>query len=245
MSKKHPRRGKSRSSRKFDAAQTGHQDGDADDSAAKAPRGGKSAAKTHATTLRIIGGSMRGRTVRYHGAAYTRPMKDSVRENLFNILGPAVRGAVGFDLFAGTGAIAFEAISRGANGVTMVEQSRHAMKTLKDSASQLGIEDRLNLIIGDTFRIALKLLGPPDADTPWVVFLCPPYRMWEDETTLGKLNQMIRAFLEHAPLGSVLVAETDKFFDTARLPAAAWDFREYGNVRLCFVEPAVICGMNL
>ena len=75
----------------------------------------KCAAKVRPLSLRIIGGDMRGRTVHYHGAAFTRPMKDSVRESLFNIVGIATKGAICFDLFAGTGALAFEALSRGAS----------------------------------------------------------------------------------------------------------------------------------
>ncbi len=187
---------------------------------------------------------MRGRTVRYHGAAFTRPMKDSVRENLFNILGSACKGSVGFDLFAGTGAITFETLSRGASHVTAVEQSRQAVDFLKRTADELDVQNKVRLIGGDSFRLADRLLAAPENDTPWIVFLSPPYAMWEDDTTLESLNRIIRTTLVNAPPGSVLVAETERRFDVKRLPDAPWDFREYGNVRLCFTEPALVCGMN-
>ncbi|MEM9646423.1 MAG: RsmD family RNA methyltransferase [Planctomycetota bacterium] len=202
-------------------------------------------ARSQPGSLRIIGGSMRGRSIKYHGAAYTRPMKDSVRENLFNILGKGVKGTLAFDFFAGTGAIALESVSRGAVRVTAVEQSRHAVKYIRESAENLDVADKLSVVGGDAFRLAGKMLAPPLTDTPWLVFLSPPYQMWEDEETLAALNGIIRLTLDNAPPGSILVAETDRRFDVDRLPAGDWDLREYGNVRLCFIEPAMVCGMNL
>ena len=187
---------------------------------------------------------MRGRGVTYHGGEFTRPMKDSVRENLFNILGKMPKGAIAFDLFAGTAALAFEAISRGATSAVAVEQSRHAVRYIRRSAEHLGVENRLRVLVGDTFRLAGRLLQPPTDDTPWLVFLCPPYRMWEDEEDLAQLNAIIRTCLEHAPPGSVVVVETEKKFDVAKLPAGDWDFREYGITRLGFLEPAMRCGME-
>ena len=65
---------------------------------------------------------MRGRTVVYHGAEFTRPMKDSVRESLFNIIGPRIKGSAVVDLFAGTGAVAFESLSRGASSASAIEK---------------------------------------------------------------------------------------------------------------------------
>lgn len=193
--------------------------------------------------LRIIGGEMRGRTVIYHGADFTRPMKDNIRENLFNILGRAVRGAICFDLFAGTGALAFESLSRGATSAVMVEQNRRAVGSIRQTAASIGVEPRIKLLAGDTFHIASQLLGPPQQDTPWIVFLCPPYALWHE--SLDELNAIIRTTLINAPPGSVLMVETEKTFDTDRLPAGQWDFRRYGGTTLGFIEPAAVCGMRL
>jgi 16S rRNA (guanine966-N2)-methyltransferase len=169
-------------------------------------------------------------------------MKDNIRENLFNILGSAVRGAICYDLFSGTGALAFESISRGANRAVVVEQSRHATKFIQQTAEELGIEKRMRLIQGDAFRLSGELLGPPEDDTPWVVFLSPPYALWIE--SLPELSAIIRTVLQNAPPGSVLVAETDHQFDTGNLPAGDWDIREYGGTRLAFIEPAMRCGME-
>jgi len=194
------------------------------------------------TKLRIIGGDMRGRPIAYHGADFTRPMKDNIRENLFNILGRAVKGAIAFDLFGGTGALAFESLSRGAVRAVLVEQSRHAIGYIEKTAHNLDCQKRLKIINSDTFRLASHLLGPPEDDTPWIVFLCPPYVLWEE--SLADLNRIIHLTLEHAPPGSVLVAETEKSFDVDRLPPGDWDVRVYGGTRLAFIEPPLRCGLD-
>ena len=199
--------------------------------------------QTKTANLRIIGGDMGGRTVTYHGEEFTRPMKDNIRENLFNILGRAIKGAIAFDLFAGTGALGFESISRGAASAVLIEQNRMAGKQIAKTAETLGIEARIKLITTDTFRVAEALLAPPAQDTPWVVFLSPPYVLWEEE--LDKLNGIIRAALSNAPPGSVIMAETEKAFDTDRLPVGPWDFRSYGKTTLGFIEPANQCGLVL
>lgn len=198
--------------------------------------------KAQIAKLRIIGGQMRGRTIQYHGAEFTRPMKDNIRENLFNILGPAVRNTICYDLFSGTGALAFESISRGASKAVAVEQSRHAVGFIRKTAEQLDISDRFQVLQGNAFRLSSELLGPPDQDTPWIVFLSPPYALWNE--SLPQLITIINSVLQHGPPGSVLVAETDKQFDTANLPPGDWDIRQYGGTRLAFIEPVMRCGLQ-
>jgi 16S rRNA (guanine966-N2)-methyltransferase len=170
-------------------------------------------------------------------------MKDNVRENLFNILGRAVRGAICFDLFAGTGAMAFETLSRGARSAVMIEQHRQAARFIQQTAESLDVDSRCEVMIGDAFRLAGPLLGPPEDDTPWIVFLCPPYALWRQ--SLPSLNRIIQRTLDNAPPGSVLVAETEKSFDASQLPPGDWDFRQYGGTRLAFIEPAMKCGLHL
>lgn len=170
-------------------------------------------------------------------------MKDNIRENLFNILGKAVRGAICFDLFAGTGALAFESISRGAQMVYAIEQNRLAIKVISKTAERLPVDGKLTLLTGDSFQLYPSLMRPPENDTPWIVFLCPPYVLWEQ--SLDSLNAIIRTTLQHAPPGSVLVAETEKRFDPGLLPPGDWDHREYGGTRLAFIEPASRCGLDM
>lgn len=205
--------------------------------------GAKSGKSSKPAKLRIIGGDMRGRTVTYHGELFTRPMKDNIRENVFNILGRAIRGAICYDLFAGTGAMAFESLSRGAVSATMVEQNRRAVRYIDETAKHLDVESATTIVTADTFRIASTLLGPPRDETSWIVFLCPPYVLWDE--ALPQLNEIIEMVQRNAPPGSVLMVETEKTFDVGRLPPGDWDYRTYGGTRLGFIEPAAVCGMNL
>jgi 16S rRNA (guanine966-N2)-methyltransferase len=207
----------------------------------------KKGPKSRPLKLRIIGGRLRGRTVKYHGATFTRPMKDSVRENLFNILGDRVRGSRVIDLFAGTGAVTFEAVSRGAAEAVMVERNRDAHRVLIQTAEGLGIADRVRVLLGDAFRIGGRLLEAgvgDDAidDTPRILFLCPPYAMWRSDAEA--LGQLVRLALVNSPPGSLVVAETDKHDDASVLPAADWDHRLYGGTRLSVAESELICGLR-
>ena len=195
------------------------------------------------TKLRIIGGDHRGRLIDYHGADFTRPMKDNIRENLFNIIGPSIRGRHVFDLFAGTGALAFEALSRGAQSAVIIEQNRQAVQFLNRTSETLKLEPRVSVLHGDAFLAGAAQLTAPEDDTPWVVFLSPPYALWD--SMLSELKGLMNRFWEHAPIGSILVAETEKSFDPERFPKANWDYRTYGNTRLGFTESEPRCGLKL
>ena len=114
--------------------------------------------KIKPTKLRIIGGTMGGRGVLYLGDRSTRPMKDSLRETLFNILGKSIKGAIAIDLFAGTGVIAIESLSRGAVHSIAIEKSGLAAKTIRSSADNIGIGSELDVLTGDAFRVAPQLI---------------------------------------------------------------------------------------
>ena len=200
--------------------------------------GGK---KPAAVKMRVIGGHLGGRTVTYHGEAFTRPMRDAVRENLFNLIGPSIRGSIAIDLFAGTGALAIEAISRGAVSAVAVESDRRAADQVRDNVKVLGIERQLNVHVGDAFRLAETLLQAPADDTPWTVFLSPPYAMWIDDWS--RTGGLIRRAMASAPPGSVVCVETDTKFDTDQLPGGPWDVRRYGLTVLSLHRPAMVCGM--
>jgi 16S rRNA (guanine(966)-N(2))-methyltransferase RsmD len=96
----------------------------------------------------------------------TRPTPDRLREALFNILAPQIEGAVFADLFAGTGAVGIEALSRGARRAIFVESNRAAIAVIRENLRSLGIEDRAEIRRGKT--------GPVEAD---IVFLDPPYHL--------------------------------------------------------------------
>src|SRR5205814_5859407 len=102
--------------------------------------------------LRIIGGSLRHRKLQYSGDERTRPMKDRVREAVFNLLGPGVAGSHAIDLFAGTGALGLEALSRGAAQVTFIERHLPTLKLIEQNVKALGVADRAELVFGDAFH---------------------------------------------------------------------------------------------
>jgi 16S rRNA (guanine966-N2)-methyltransferase len=85
--------------------------------------------------LRIVGGKYRGRQIAYSGDPVTRPMKDFTREALFNLVGGWVSGKACFDLFAGTGAVGIEALSRGAERAIMVERHFPTVKAIKENVA--------------------------------------------------------------------------------------------------------------
>ncbi|QEG40336.1 RsmD family RNA methyltransferase [Roseimaritima ulvae] len=193
------------------------------------------------TNLRIIGGSMGGRQVRYNGQRSTRPMKDSVRENLFNVLGKhAVQGAIAWDVFAGTGILGFESISRGALQAYCTEWNRPMAKSIQTAVEQLDVKEQVRVVVGDAFRMLPQLMLQQDEPHPWLVFICPPYVFWDDKREA--LFEMIRWVDRHAPQGSVIVTETDAHWDMAQLPLEPWDIRRYGSTQLGFYEPPALCG---
>ena len=106
--------------------------------AGRSPKGGQA----KPVGVRIIAGQFRGRKLLYAVDPRTRPMKDRVRQALFNRLGPAVQGKVAIDLFAGTGALGFEALSRGAARAVLVE---HPGMGLEEVA---GIEAEIERLVG-------------------------------------------------------------------------------------------------
>ena len=92
------------------------------------------------TKLRIIGGRLGGRQIQYSGDQRTRPMKNRVREAMFNLVGPWVKGTYTIDLFAGTGAVGLESVSRGSVGATLVEKHFPTARIIQDNVRSLGIE---------------------------------------------------------------------------------------------------------
>jgi 16S rRNA (guanine966-N2)-methyltransferase len=172
---------------------------------------------------RIIGGSLRGRRLAHVPGGPTRPMKDRVREVLFDLLGTAVRDRLALDLFAGTGALGFEALSRGAAQAVFAERHFPTADTLRRSATDLGVAERCEVRPGDVLTWAKRMPELP-ASAPWLAFVSPPWSMFHDRQ--GDLMALVATVLAAAPARSVIVVEGDGSFDPAALPdAAAWEHR--------------------
>ena len=142
-------------------------------------------------------------------------MKDRVRETLFDLLGPAVRGVLAIDLFAGSGALGFEAVSRGAARVMFVERHFPTADALGRTARALGIGDRVQVRPGDAFAWARRLADLPK-DAPWVAFISPPWPLFRERS--ADLVALVAAVMHAAPPGSTIVVESDEAFDPAGLP---------------------------
>jgi 16S rRNA (guanine966-N2)-methyltransferase len=172
-------------------------------------------------------------------------MKDRVREALFNLIGDAVVDAYAVDLFAGSGAIGLEAVSRGSRGAVFIEQHFPTAALLRQSAATLGVADICDVRAADVFLWAKTLwaraatadqpaestseklvFGSLPRDCPWIVFCSPPYAFYVDRR--GEVLALIEAMWSAAPAGSVVVVEADEHFDLAALPSATdWQIRTY------------------
>ncbi len=201
------------------------------------PRGGGDEA---VSAPRIVGGALRGRRLEFVPQGRTRPMKDRVRETLFDLLGTSVRGAVALDLFAGTGALGFEAVSRGASRAILVERHFPTADALRRSARSLGIEDRVEVRTGDVLLWARKLPDLP-RDAPWIAFVSPPWEFFAvGHERRPELLALIAALRRAAPVGSRIVVEADTSFPAADLPdAAAWEARTIPPACLHFADGLV------
>lgn len=159
-------------------------------------------------------------------------MKDRVREAVFNLLGPDIKGMHAWDWFAGTGALGIEALSRGSLRATFCEQHYPTAAVLKQNLAQLGLDGAAEILTGDAFFCCRRMLAtqtPADDDTPplpWVVFISPPYDFYVERN--DDMLKMIASLTDAAPAGSLLAVESDERFDAATLPQSiAWDLRTY------------------
>ena len=157
--------------------------------------------------VRIISGQWRRRLLRVPPVQGLRPTPDRVRETLFNWLAGDVRGARCLDLFAGTGALGFEAASRGAARVVLVEKDERAVACMRAAASELGAE-RIEVVHADVGRWLKAGASPFD-----IVFLDPPYGREDLGALCAQLQQ--RGWL--AP-GAMVYLETRAAPDPPELP---------------------------
>jgi 16S rRNA (guanine(966)-N(2))-methyltransferase RsmD len=182
--------------------------------------------------LRVVAGRWRGRTLRAPRGLAVRPTSDRVREAVFAILGERVAGAKVLDLFAGTGAMAIEALSRGASVAVLVESSPQAAEVLKANLASVGASPAACLPMD--YRKALRQLAAR-GERFSLVFLDPPYGR-------GLLGRAAEALARAGLLlpGAVVVAESAARDPGEPVPAGwvpATD-RRYGDTRVTFYEVA-------
>jgi 16S rRNA (guanine966-N2)-methyltransferase len=173
--------------------------------------------------MRVVAGELRGRRIEGPPGRDTRPTTDKVREAVFNALGSLdlVRDAVVADLFAGSGALGIEALSRGAAEVIFVERDRGALRTLRDNLASLGLDDRSKVVHGDVLVASRSI----SAD---LVLADPPY----DFDAWADLLRVIDA--------PFVVAEGDRSLESldglAELGWVAVRAKRYGRTWVTFLE---------
>lgn len=175
--------------------------------------------------LRIIAGSLGGRYIRAPSGRRTRPTSERVREAWFAALGPRVPGSRVLDLFAGSGALGIEALSRGAARATFVESDGRTAALLRENLRQLGLEGRSDVVRRDVFAF-LRREGRGTFD---LALADPPY----GSTAARRLAE---AFAEDPFAGLLCLEHPPGSLES--LPGVVWH-RRYGDTALSFLAPAV------
>jgi 16S rRNA (guanine966-N2)-methyltransferase len=171
--------------------------------------------------VRIIAGRWGGRPIAAPPGRETRPTADRVREAWMSAIAPELPGARVLDLFAGSGALGLEALSRGAESVTFVERAPQALKVLRANLALLGVEERVRVVGTDALRF-VETLEPGEFD---VALADPPYGR-------GLAAGIVERFLRR-PFAGLLCVEHRR--DDALPPAAGARERRYGDTLLTFI----------
>lgn len=195
------------------------------------PRHRRSGHQSGSEAPRILGGSLKGRPLVVPKGRATRPLRALARRSLFDIVGPDVREARVLDLYAGAGTVGFEAVSRGAAQLVLVERAPAALRALEASVEQLGVTDRVEIDPRDVRRFVAR----PDRPPFDLIFLGPPYPLW---TGAGRAELEDVAAGLAALLGpdGLLILESPGVADLGVPSLVRSDVRTYGETRLSFMR---------
>lgn len=185
------------------------------------------------TQVRIVAGSLRGRKLTVVVHEGMRPTPQMVREAFFSILGNAVPDRVFYDVFAGTGVVGLEAVSRGASSARLIEKDARQVSDIQKYADQFGVADKVQVLKADAYRWAERWLAPKE---PVNLFLSPPFPDLSEKA--DEFLTLVKLLLEKAPDESVLTIQAEEGFPTGALPdSRLWDERKYGrNILLIRVK---------
>ena len=180
--------------------------------------------------MRVIAGVLRGSVIRAPAGAAVRPTYDRVRESVFSIIEPSLAGAAVLDLFAGSGSLGIESLSRGSNRATFVEIDRGVLGVVRENVERLGLAGQCRLIEGDALAVLERAVpgGPFD-----VAFVDPPYssglasRVLELLAASGHLADEAVVVVEHASADTLpeIVGRLG-LFRSRRYGSTAVDFYE-------------------
>jgi 16S rRNA (guanine966-N2)-methyltransferase len=187
----------------------------------------------HKTEIRIVAGSLRGRKLSVVVHEGLRPTPQRVREALFSILGNAVPDRPFVDVFAGTGVVGLEALSRGASAATFVERDFRLANDIDAHLTRFGVARQAQLVRTDVYRWAERWRPPAG---PVNVYVSPPFPDLQERP--DDFRRLVEGLQAKLPAGSVLTVQAEDTFDPAALPEAGrWEARRYGRNVLLFWEP--------
>lgn len=179
--------------------------------------------------MRVIAGSAKGRILRSVPDCGTRPITARVKQALFDILAPFLPEAGVLDLFAGSGSVGVEALSRGAAHATFVERERRAIRTIRENLRITGLADRAVVVEQDVFRF----LARPSGGTFDIIYIAPPQYKGLWSRTLEALDQ--RSYMCEGGLAIAQIFPKEYApLELTRL--ALVDQRRYGSTLLCFYQ---------
>jgi 16S rRNA (guanine966-N2)-methyltransferase len=180
--------------------------------------------------IRVIGGSARGCRLRLVPGEGTRPISDRVKESLFNIIGADIQDAWLLDLFAGTGSVGIEALSRGAAGVLLVDNERRAITTVRANLESTGLGGKADVVQGDAFAL---LAGKPRRKFDYVYVAPPQYHeLWSRAVMM--LDRHSAWLNPDAWVIAQVHPKEHQELGMTRLRVA--DQRKYGSALLVFYE---------
>lgn len=136
--------------------------------------------------MRITGGTFKNQILKSPKGEQTRPTSERLRETVFNIAQDYVEGKTFLDLFAGSGAVGIEAISRGASFATFIEKDRKALHALQENIKKLGLEDQSKVFAGDVLTLLKRLKGKSFD----LIFIDPPYEKGFQEKPLLLIDEL-------------------------------------------------------
>jgi len=167
-----------------------------------------------------------------------RPALARMRNSLFNIMAPIIPGTVCLDLFAGTGALGLEALSRGADFCIFSENNRRCFDVLSRNIAKLKVNDKSQVLFINAFSISEHLASNRLID---VIFVDPPYKYYNDNLIRPRLIELLDSLVEKGlvnPDGRVIVEHSQKQFSDAEFKMLVlYDIREYGQTKLSFFHP--------
>jgi 16S rRNA (guanine(966)-N(2))-methyltransferase RsmD len=181
--------------------------------------------------IRVISGTAKGRRLQLVPGEGTRPIGDRVKEALFNILGPTVMDTAWLDLFAGTGSVGIEALSRGAGHAVFFDNDRRAVRTIEKNLQMTGLGENADVVLIDSLQV---LIRPSRYDQFDFVFVAPPqYKdLWS--RSLHLLDATERWL---NPEAQVIVQLDPKEYNELELAKLKlFDRRSYGSTELLFYE---------